>query len=99
MSNSHTRSEQQTSRIGGHILADALAINAVDTVFCVPGESYLPLLDGLYEHRERVERTEDFAAAFERALGAGKPALIELVLDPEVLTPTQTIAGLRAANL
>ena len=49
-------------------------------------------------HGERVERTEEFAAAFERALGAGKPALIELVLDPEVLTPTQTIAGLRAAR-
>ena len=49
-------------------------------------------------HGERVERTEDFAPAFERARNAGKPALIELALDPEVLTPTQTIAGLRAKS-
>lgn len=48
-------------------------------------------------HGERVDRTEDFAAAFARAMAAGKPSLIELVLDPEILTPTQTIAGLRAA--
>jgi len=46
-------------------------------------------------HGERVERTEDFAPAFERARHAGIPALIELALEPEVLTPTQTIAGLR----
>jgi acetolactate synthase-1/2/3 large subunit len=49
-------------------------------------------------HGERVEKTADFADAFERALAAGKPALIELVLDPEVLTPTQTITGLRKAK-
>lgn len=47
-------------------------------------------------HGERVEHTEEFGPAFERARNAGTPALIELMLDPEVLTPTQTIAGLRA---
>ena len=26
----------------------------MDTVFCVPGESYLELLDGLYDHREAI---------------------------------------------
>jgi len=43
-----------------------------------------------------VERTEDFAAAFERARGAGRPALIELRLDPEALTPTQSLSEIRA---
>lgn len=32
----------------GQVLADALAANGIDRVFCVPGESYLGLLDALY---------------------------------------------------
>ncbi|MEE8513521.1 MAG: thiamine pyrophosphate-binding protein, partial [Gammaproteobacteria bacterium] len=42
------------SRIGGHILADQLRVQGVDTVFCVPGESYIALLDGLYQHRNSI---------------------------------------------
>jgi acetolactate synthase-1/2/3 large subunit len=38
-------------------------------------------------HGERVERTEDFAAAFDRALGAGRAALVEVVTDPRRLSP------------
>ncbi|MBI1877001.1 MAG: thiamine pyrophosphate-binding protein, partial [Chloroflexi bacterium] len=38
-------------------------------------------------HGEVVERTEDFAVAFERALEAGRPALIELRVDPEAIMP------------
>ena len=34
-------------------------------------------------HGERVERTADFEAAFERALASGLPALLELPVDPE----------------
>ena len=41
-------------RSGGNVLVEALAINGVDTVFCVPGESYLDVLDALYERRERM---------------------------------------------
>ncbi len=48
-------------------------------------------------HGETVERTEDFAPAFERALAAGRPALIHVKVDPEAITPTATLAGLRAA--
>ncbi|MCD0504509.1 thiamine pyrophosphate-dependent enzyme, partial [Bordetella petrii] len=33
-------------------------------------------------HGERVERTEDFAAAFERAVASGKPAILHCKLDP-----------------
>ena len=39
------------SRSGGHLIADALITHGVDTAFGVPGESYLAVLDGLYEHR------------------------------------------------
>jgi acetolactate synthase-1/2/3 large subunit len=44
---------------------------------------------------EVVERTGDFAPAFERALAADRPSLIELRIDPEAITPTATLAGLR----
>ncbi|MBH0238237.1 thiamine pyrophosphate-binding protein [Methylobrevis albus] len=46
---------------------------------------------------ETVERTEEFAPAFERALAAGRPALLHLKVDPEAITPTTTITALRAA--
>ncbi|HZD64678.1 MAG TPA: thiamine pyrophosphate-dependent enzyme, partial [Acidimicrobiales bacterium] len=47
---------------------------------------------------ETVTTTDAFPAALERARGAGRPALLELVVDPEVLTPTTTLADLRAAH-
>jgi acetolactate synthase-1/2/3 large subunit len=46
--------QSANSRLGGHVLADQLRIQGVDTVFTVPGESYLGLLDGLYEHRGAI---------------------------------------------
>ncbi len=48
---------------------------------------------------ERVERTEDFAPALERALASGKPALLELILDSEIITPSTTLSAIRAASL
>ena len=48
-------------------------------------------------HGERVEKTADFAAAFERAVKSNKPAILHLITDPEAITPTTTIAKLRAA--
>ena len=45
----------------------------------------------------RVERTEDFAAAFEKARSCNRPALIEVLTDPELITPRATVASLRAA--
>ncbi len=47
-------------------------------------------------HGERVERTEDFEAAFERALASGKPALLDLPVDPERISPRVTLSDLRA---
>jgi acetolactate synthase-1/2/3 large subunit len=46
---------------------------------------------------ETVKRTEEFAPAFERAMASGKPALIEIRVDPEALTPRQSLSQIRAA--
>jgi acetolactate synthase-1/2/3 large subunit len=40
---------------------------------------------------ERVERTEEFAPAFERALASGKPAILHCLLDPQAITPAKTL--------
>ena len=50
-------------------------------------------------HGETVERTEDFSAAFDRARASGKPAVIELKLDPEAITPRQSLSEIRAEAL
>ncbi|RWC93946.1 MAG: thiamine pyrophosphate-binding protein [Mesorhizobium sp.] len=46
-------------------------------------------------HGETVEKTADFAPAFERARASGKPAIVEIRLDPEAITPTRTLAQIR----
>ena len=46
-------------------------------------------------HAARVERTEEFAPALERALGAGGPALLHLLVDPEAITPHTTLTAVR----
>jgi acetolactate synthase-1/2/3 large subunit len=48
-------------------------------------------------HGEDVARTDEFPAAFERALGAGTPALIRLRIDPDAITPRTTLTALREA--
>ncbi|WP_313818992.1 thiamine pyrophosphate-binding protein [Cupriavidus sp.] len=45
---------------------------------------------------ERVEKTEDFAAAFERARNAGQPAVLELMTDPLQITPAMRVTDLPA---
>jgi acetolactate synthase-1/2/3 large subunit len=47
-------------------------------------------------HAELVVATGEFEAAFERCLAADRPALIEVQLDPDILTPTATVQSLRA---
>jgi len=46
-----------------------------------------------------VEKTEDFAAAFEAALNANKPAIIEIRIDPDAVSPVLTLSGLRKEAL
>ncbi len=45
---------------------------------------------------EQVLRTADFMPAFERILAGGKPGLIEVVIDPESLSPKATLSQIRA---
>ncbi len=49
-------------------------------------------------HGEVVTETGQFAAAFQRAVDSGKPALIELRTNPEQITTRATIADLRAGK-
>ena len=50
-------------------------------------------------HGEVVERTEQFAPAFERAVASGKPAILELRIDPDAITPTTTLSAIRQKAL
>ncbi|TMM51761.1 thiamine pyrophosphate-dependent enzyme [Sulfitobacter sabulilitoris] len=50
-------------------------------------------------HAERVGATEDFAAAFDRALASDSGALLDLDISPEVLTPRVTLTQMREAAL
>ena len=46
---------------------------------------------------ERVERDADFRDAFARARNAGLPAVLHLLVDPEAITPAETLSGLRGS--
>jgi acetolactate synthase-1/2/3 large subunit len=46
-----------------------------------------------------VEKTADFPAAFAAAQKFGKPSIIHLKIDPEAITPTATITGIREKSL
>ncbi|MCP4873912.1 MAG: thiamine pyrophosphate-binding protein, partial [Gammaproteobacteria bacterium] len=50
-------------------------------------------------HGELVVETGDFEAAFERCLAIDTPALIEVRLDADILTPTATIQSLRTGGV
>jgi acetolactate synthase I/II/III large subunit len=49
-------------------------------------------------HGALVERSEDFAAALDEALACGRPAVVELRVDPQAITPRQTLDEIRAAS-
>jgi acetolactate synthase-1/2/3 large subunit len=48
-------------------------------------------------HGALVQRSEDFPAALDEALECGRPAVIELRVDPQAITPRQTLDEIRAA--
>jgi len=47
-------------------------------------------------HGETVRRTEEFAPAFERALASRIPALIHIVMEPEIISTRTTLDEIRA---
>ncbi len=75
-------------RTGGQLLADQLVVHGCELAFCVPGESYLPLLDGLFSHRDAVRlvtcRHEAAAANAAEATGKllGRPGVCMVTRGP-----------------
>ena len=53
------------------------------------------LIEAFGGHGETVATTAEFAPAFRRALASGRPAVIELLVDPEQITSRTTIEDLR----
>ncbi|WP_417803482.1 thiamine pyrophosphate-binding protein [Thalassospira lucentensis] len=47
---------------------------------------------------ETVTRTEDFGPAFDRAVASGKPAILEIQVDPQALTPIKTLDQIRTGS-
>jgi acetolactate synthase-1/2/3 large subunit len=87
-------------RLAGHALVEALVAQGVDTVFGVPGESYLAVLDGFHEHRERIRfiacRQEGGAAFMADAQGklSGRPGVCFVTRGPGA---TNAAIGLHTA--
>lgn len=50
-------------------------------------------------HGETVLKTDEFAPAFERAVASGKPSILHVKIDPEAISPTTTLAQIRAKAL
>ena len=73
-------SEPGGTRPGGRMLVDALRLHGVDRLFCVPGESYLDVLDALYDTPQIavvVAKHEGAAANMAEADGklTGRPGI------------------------
>ena len=47
----------------------------------------------------KVEKTADFPTAFAAARRSGKPSIIQLMIDPEALTPGMTLSAIREKSL
>src|SRR5512145_3178099 len=79
-----------TPRTGAQILVDQLLLHGVDTVFCVPGESYIAVLDALCEPERdgRIRlvsaRQEGGAAFMAEAYGklTGRPGICFVTRGP-----------------
>jgi acetolactate synthase I/II/III large subunit len=63
---------RERTRTGGQIVRDHLAANGIDAAFCVPGESFLAVLDALYDGPTRLITCRHEAAAANMAVAYGK---------------------------
>ena len=81
-------SESTLTRTGAQLLVDALKVHGVDIAFGVPGESYLAVLDALYDARDQIKfvicRQEGGAANMADAYGklTGRPGICFLTRGP-----------------
>ncbi len=73
-------------RTAAQVLVDQLVINGIEHVFCVPGESFLPVLDALHDSPITVTvcRQEGGAAMMAEAMGkaTGKPGIVFVTRGP-----------------
>lgn len=79
--------DTMVTRNGGQVLVSALVANDVDTIYCVPGESYLPVLDALHDTpavRTIVTRHEGAASNMADAYGklTGRPGICFVTRGP-----------------
>ncbi|WP_338619247.1 thiamine pyrophosphate-binding protein [Achromobacter sp. E1] len=80
--------DTSTLMTGGQHVVQALLDHGVDTVFGVPGESYLDVLDALYAHSDRIRlvscRHEGAAAFMAEAHGklTGRPGICMVTRGP-----------------
>ena len=74
------------ARTGGQVLVDQLALQGTTHVFCVPGESYLAVLDALHDSAIAVTvcRQEGGAAMMADAVGrlSGRPGIAFVTRGP-----------------
>ncbi len=87
------------TRSGAEVLINSLKINAVERIFCIPGESYLAALDALYDRDEIavvVCRNEGGAAYMAEAEGklSGRPGVCFVTRGPGA---TNASGGLHVA--
>ncbi len=89
---------QSQTRPGGDILVDQLVQQGVDHVFCVPGESYLAVLDALHDASINVTvcRQEGGAAMMAEAHGklTGRPGICMVTRGPGI---SNAMAGIHIA--
>ena len=87
------------ARSAARMLVDQLIAQKVEHVFCVPGESYLPVLDALYDSNIRVTvcRNEGGAAMMAEAHGkaTGRPGICFVTRGPGA---TNASAGVHIAS-
>ncbi|MDP2119492.1 MAG: thiamine pyrophosphate-binding protein [Hoeflea sp.] len=86
-------------KTGGQLIVDSLKANGVERLFCVPGESYLAVLDALVDSGVGVTvcRQEGGAAMMADAWGrlTGKPGICFVTRGPGA---TNAAAGLHIAR-
>src|SRR5919107_1362231 len=59
-------------RTGGQVVISQLRVNGIDAAFCVPGESFLAVLDALYDGPTRLISFRHEASAANAAVAYGK---------------------------
>ena len=86
-------------RTGGRILVDQLELNGADLAFCLPGESYLPVLDALYDSPIRLVTCRHEQGASNAAEAYGKltrrPGICLVTRGPGA---TQAAVGVHTAK-